>query len=174
MTSKERIARDLNNADALAGFANLESDQIEPYRQKHPDFFPETFWPENRTGFSIAALNAGVAGFDWQTYQTLLRQAWAKKFPSDLTIRLLESSGMGPSLEVGMGHVYPYQNAVMLLHDQSWRAKICEDCHNRYVADHAKRKYCSTKCSELNIAKSHLKWWRDTGKKRRSAKARGK
>jgi hypothetical protein len=173
------------DAEFLAGFANLNPDGVEDFRKDYPDFFPDTFWPEGRKGYSALALKEGLAGRDWLTYQTHLRQAWSKTetFPLPLTIELVRPTGTGQFIQLGMDEAYPYQRAVMYLYAQSWRAKICEECGNRFVADHAKRRYCSVerilpdgrrmKCSQIKINQAKSAWWNRKGKKRRLAK-RGK
>jgi hypothetical protein len=169
-----KFSQIFEDAQFLAEFANLDPDKIDGFRESYPDFFPETFWPEGR-----AALEAGrdavaikairtIEGFDWRTYQAILRQAWVEKFSAPWTIRLVESSGMQQSLQAAMGYVYPYQSAVMYLHAERWRAKICS-CGIRFVAEHAKRKFCSVKgedglkCSERAIRESHRKSWSKHG-----------
>jgi hypothetical protein len=167
MAPKKQLA----DADVLAEFANLEPAQVVSFRQKHPDFFPDTFWPDGRVGLPEILVKAGEFGFDWKRYQDLLRSAWEKAFPLEKCIRLIAPSGRLEQSELYVfGSTYAYQSAVMFLHEQPWRAKICEECHKRFVADHAKRRYCSvaratseggwTKCSEIKIKESHNKWGR--------------
>jgi hypothetical protein len=60
-----------------------------------------------------------------------------------------------------------YHKAIEFIAENPWRAKFCKECHMRFVADHAKRKYCSlanadgSKCSAKVIKRQHLDWGRE-------------
>jgi len=75
--------------------------------------------------------------------------------------------------------LWPYQHAVMYLAFEPWRAKICEECQMRFIANNGLQKYCGlaeanpngpgwTKCRQINKIESQKKWWNKTGKRRRS------
>jgi hypothetical protein len=193
-----KFSATLEEAEFLAHFANIKPEELNDFRKAAPDFFPETFWPDGRAALvagmsdSTASVfkNNGLAGFDRQVYQTLLCRAWAEGFPLPLTIELVQSSGMSASTEsglalaeLGIGKAYPYQRAVMFLHTEPWRAKICEQCKNYYVANHSKRRYCSVfrtlpdgrrmNCSHIKINQSKSENWHRKGKQQRLSK-RGK
>ena len=77
--------------------------------------------------------------------------------------------------------VWPYQRAVLFLHVEPWRAKVCQECGRRFVADHARRKYCSiageggSRCSALVIKRQHLDWGRENnwGREKSNTKKSG-
>jgi hypothetical protein len=110
--------------------------------------------------------------FNWQDFQRLLQKAWHNHFPSAQSVLLISlSSSNQEVLELLMDKAYPYQEAVLLLHVQSWRAKICGHCKRAFVADHKKSKYCSvmqtdgnggfTTCSKKVIKDTGLRWGRE-------------
>jgi hypothetical protein len=180
MSSKEQRIRELNNADTLAKFANLEPSTLDSFRKSYPDFFPLSFWTVRNGGpISIQPYPPSKADQTFYPFTMAyvvhgaVQDMWQKKFPRESTI-LLIGLGNGAALREELDlQAYPYQSAAMLLHIESWRVKICEECRSRFVADHAKRKYCSDGCSQSAIQKSHNKWWNDVGKRQRSKK-RGK
>lgn len=40
--------------------------------------------------------------------------------------------------------MYPYQQAVLFLAEQNWRAKRCQRCKAPFTANHGPAKYCNT------------------------------
>lgn len=160
----------LDAADALAAFANLEPANVQAFRRRFPDFLPPTFW----TGL---AWNADAGVYEpWIRERDLLRRAWLKQFPADLCLRLVASSLFlaanvltsedEQELASATQKVWPYQKSILFLQSNPWRAKVCKECGKRFVADHAKRKYCSiageggSKCSDVVIERRHLEWGR--------------
>lgn len=175
-----KFSQTFEDAEFLANFANLDSNKLESFRQSYADFFPEDFWPDGRKKYQdlpAAFTTVGGAGFDSQQFHTLLRQAWNEKFPPHLSLRLVESLGMSQSLELAMGKIYPYQQAVMFLQVQPWRTMICK-CGRRFVADHIQRKYCSVKgedgltCAERAIRETHRESWAKHGSEWRRKKSK--
>jgi hypothetical protein len=172
----------LNAADALAEFANLEPASVNEFRQRWTDFVPAECWTKRE------ALDLGPI-FVWKILQSKVRDAWGKQFPSESTIDLISTVARESDFIKQLENVtkmtneefhqknrdhswakpeaYPFQSAVMLLTMEPWRAKVCEECGNRFVADHAKRKYCSVsgpdgvKCSAKVIKRTHLEWGRE-------------
>lgn len=160
----------LDAADALAEFANLESADARAFRHRHLDFLPQTFW----TG---PAAKAGIGIYvPWIRERDLVRQTWARTFPADLSLELVTSQlflmanvleSTDESTPALTSKVWPYQKAVLFLQANSWRVKKCEECGRCFVADHAKRKYCSiasengSKCSAVVIKRTHLEWGRE-------------
>jgi hypothetical protein len=170
------------DAEFLAKFANLELDRLESFRQDYPDFFPPAFWIAKGPDVSI---NRWVDPNSDLTLHPLtmarlvqgaVQDMWQNEFPFELSVALI-GLGNGVLNNDFSFQTYPYQRAVMFLHNGPWRAKICEGCGGLYVADHPLRKYCSvasenrSKCSEKAIQKSRNKWWENVGKQRRTAKA---
>jgi hypothetical protein len=65
---------------------------------------------------------------------------------------------------------WPYQMAVMFLASEPWRARFCQECGQRFVADKPKNSYCSVSCSgEARRASKRLSWEKH-GKEWRPAK----
>jgi hypothetical protein len=67
-----------------------------------------------------------------------------------------------------------FQAALHLLWRESWRAKVCANCSTYFVASKPAQLYCGTACSGGVKRERTLKWWRDTGAKRRAALAKSK
>lgn len=72
--------------------------------------------------------------------------------------------------------LYQFHKAVLYLHQHPWRAKVCQQCRKRFVADHASRKYCSvaSNCSAQVIKDAHLKWGRANNWGRPKSKSKGR
>jgi hypothetical protein len=157
----------LDAADALATFADLEPDGVDNFRRRYPEFVPQLWW----TGLSWTE-GAGVH-HPWIRERDRLRKAWAAGFPTDSTLELattnlflMAHAMTSDTIEETPQKVWDYQRAVMFLANESWRAKICEECGKPFVADHASRKYCSIagadgkNCSALVIKRTGLEWGR--------------
>src|SRR5580704_8559788 len=131
----------ITNSKTLAEFSNLDSDDAaNHFRQKRPQFVPDFWWEE------LSFQEAPVPTPLWKVAQGFLQQAWKEKFSLKLCIWLLNfgqvqipgkpfsSEGLGP---------WAYQEAVMFLGTNQWRAKFCLRCGTRFVADTPKNTYCS-------------------------------
>jgi hypothetical protein len=176
-------------AEFLAKFANLELDRLDSFREEYPGFFPEKFW----TVFGQVSINRLVDPDPdlkvrpltmARLVQIAMQDIWRDGFTDDHSIGLIglgNGSALGESWDL---QAYPYQTAIMFLHNEPWRAKICEECGGLYVADHPLRRYCSRtpeaeglekealkKCSQKGIQKARNKWWDNVGKQRRAEKA---
>lgn len=64
-----------------------------------------------------------------------------------------------------------FQRAIWLLFCEVWRAKICASCSSYFIAEKPAQTYCSVSCSTRVHQSISLKWWREKGAKRRSARA---
>jgi hypothetical protein len=62
-----------------------------------------------------------------------------------------------------------FELALYSLFRESWRAKVCARCSTYFVAQKPPQLYCSVECSNATHQKSALKWWRETGAKRRAS-----
>ena len=75
-------------------------------------------------------------------------------------------------------HKTDFQLAVCLLFLESWRARICGVCDDPFVADKARQRYCSVKCSHAASLQRQKRWWGKHGKawqaSRRKSQSRGK
>ena len=185
----------LDAADALAEFANLEPANVSDFRARHSNFAPPGVW-EGHTANDAPRL--------WKIEQARVRDAWQKNFPHEGSVLMISEIAKLSQLDQRMDQLqkmsleeyegavadakknganwlpkpesWPYQEAVMFLTMEPWRARICGECGNRFVADHAKRKYCSvagadgSKCSAKVIDRTHLEWGRANNWGRAKAK----
>ena len=69
--------------------------------------------------------------------------------------------------------VNDFQKAVYTLLLESWRAKICRRCKRYFIAEKNAQAFCSTACSGGNKRDRGLRYWRETGARRRAAKKHG-
>jgi hypothetical protein len=147
--SWEEQQRALATARVLADFANLEPDKVESFTTtpKHRGFVPPVWWTSRvwKEGVGIYA--------SWMQERHLLRKAWAAGFPADMTLKLATThrfliahflaTGTQEEMEAVPQKIWPYQRAVLFLHGNPWRAKICLFCGKRFVAEHSKTRFCS-------------------------------
>jgi len=74
--------------------------------------------------------------------------------------------------------LYSFHKAVLYLHQNSWRAKICNGCEKHFVANHPKRDFCEypdgrgDTCRQKSDNKRRLDYYYTAGKKKRQAKIR--
>jgi hypothetical protein len=186
MTKKTSTQRE---ADRLAEFVTLNPGRVERFQRDNPRFAPAKWWSHQPTDSE----GKNLAKTQWQLVQMFLREAWDDGFELDLfeLTRLLLSVFDPTDTEAGIfdDRVRPafaglkeiaddsgFHIGVRYLAEHPWAAKVCEECKQPYVADHAKRKYCFTegtdgmRCSERVIKRGHLKYWHQKGDKRRKAK----
>jgi hypothetical protein len=135
--SWEEQQRLLDAARVLADYANLEPDGVEGFAAAHPDFVP-AWW--------FAPLGGKGKG-PWMRERDLVREAWGK-FPADLILRLVTShwftfGTFNRREESAQQKEWPYQQAVMFLHVNSWRAKTCEWCGKRFIGEYSQARFCS-------------------------------
>ncbi len=69
--------------------------------------------------------------------------------------------------------VNDFQKAVYALFLESWRAKICRRCKRHFIAEKNAQAFCSTACSGGSKRDRGLRYWRETGARRRAAKKHG-
>lgn len=178
-----RVTEVLRNAQALAGFSNLETAREADYfRNNYPDFLPGKWW-EYRNGEQ------------WRMTQRFLRESWKSQFtgggyfvarliqsvfnPDDLLDSLFDFKTGQPKFieisEMPWGST-PFQMAVLHLFERPWRARFCEECHKRFIAVEPKNKFCSPACSDVYRTRKKLDWWHKHGnvwrKKRKARKIR--
>jgi hypothetical protein len=149
VTEKERA---LGHAQALAVFAGLETGDLNDFRERYKDFVPPIWW--------VYRVKSGE--LLWRLNQEFLREAWEKQFnigqfelmrlltsvfdptwTHDVIFRTQERPAYATILDMPE-EFYPYQLAVLLLMKDKWRAKICERCKTRFIAEHNRREYCYT------------------------------
>jgi hypothetical protein len=56
-----------------------------------------------------------------------------------------------------------FQRALYLLFQESWRAKICDECSAKFIARRGAQKYCSTECSGKMQRELKRIWWSEHG-----------
>jgi hypothetical protein len=142
---KERDA--LRDVRLLVEFANLEPDGVEGFRRDHTDFVPPVWWIGPALSTSMGTYTP------WVLERDRLRTAWAKEFPAGKTLELVTTSlflvghalasDTTAEMESTPQKVWPYQRAVLFLHVNAWRAKTCEWCERRFVAEHPKARFCT-------------------------------
>src|ERR1700674_2205231 len=150
--------------------------------------------------------HTGAIGFEgvflWQVAQEEIQQVWADqfKFASVFNLTaLLKIVFVSPTAEMvwdqsyldmpdGMYHeyladkAYSFHQAVLFLHRQPWRAKICDEkrkgCGKYFVANHPARDFCEypdaegETCRQKDDKRRKLEYYYATGKKKRQAKMR--
>jgi hypothetical protein len=173
----------LIDAQMLAAFSNLTREQVGEFRNAiAPDFLPSSLWEMTRIESEVFQV--------WQVIQRKVQEAWAKRFPLDLSIQLITDtdrfSSTAQSLErasrmsnqeisnmsLPMQEVWPFQRAVMFLAVNSWRARFCLRCGKRFVATKPKSTYCSDECSSESRKGTKRAWWGSHGEEWRSGKKR--
>lgn len=193
----KRIFEDaLHLAELLAEFANLKPEDADAFRHSHPDFAPDRCWDWQRWSDSTGTLE-----ILWKGVQQKVRDAWQSGFSPDSCIELIvvganqsemqddiqaheaaAKSDMGESevAEFFRKHgerkrrIFEFQQAVMFLHVQSWRAARCEreQCRKYFVKDQKGRRFCSNACFTENRLADKLRWWRDKGTTKRAARSK--
>jgi hypothetical protein len=145
--SWQKQEQGLKAAGVLAEFANLDQDGAEGFIKAHPDFVPPVWW----TG---TAWKDGLGKYTpWIRERDLLRKAWSAGFPADTTLELATNSlflaahalasDTTAEMETTPRKIWPYQRAVLFLHVNPTKARICEwgDCGRRFVSE-TKGQFC--------------------------------
>lgn len=137
----------------------------------------------------------------WQHAQDQIRRAWKAKFNfknvselSDLLKLIFDvdrpgqvwnsSQVLAPNGTIYElnSRLYGYHKALLYLHEHPQQAKICgnPECRKYFMTAHGKRDFClypderGETCSQKQIAKQHLEWWRTKGEAQRKAKKKQK
>jgi hypothetical protein len=164
---------ELIDAEMLARFADLKPEEVEEFRHSvAPNFVPEPWWDsdgQRMKGWKI-----------WQEMQGLVRSTWDSGFPTDYTLSVLLnhfSTATQPESFLTPTDIYralPYQQAVMFIFNQSWRARSCHrtDCRKRFVAQSPNDQFCSNACRIEFRRRYKADYIRD--KRKNSRRKRGK
>ena len=186
----------LEQAAALAAFANLEPEGVAKFRHDHPNFVPNDFW----TGSSMTGVS-GVIERTWQEDQKMVRAAWRNGFGPDECVALIVrgsnynfmSEGIQKTSELIQRmtvsevtewmkdpanfiqpKVFDLQRAMMFLHVQSWRAAYCLGCAKHFIRAEKGSKYCGEECFKAARRSGGLDYYRTIGaaarRKRTAAK----
>jgi len=157
----------ITDSKRLAEFSNLDSDHAaNHFRQKHPQFVPDFWWAE------LSFQEAPVPTPLWKVAQGFLQRAWKEKFSLKLCIWLLNFGQVhlpGKPFHNDI-RTWSYQEAVMFLGTNHWRAKFCLRCGTRFVADTPQNTYCSDACFQLARKDSKRAWWSEHGHQWRKSK----
>jgi hypothetical protein len=175
----ESLSR-LRDAQALADFANLEPSDVGQFRRDYPDFVPDGWWVYQATHSNEE---------QWRMNQRFLRESWKEQFPQDdlygmmrlvlsvfdpTQINLLDLSSkpqrpLFAELSDLPSGSSPYQQAVMFLFAEPWRARFCAEpeCGKRFVAAEPKTMYCSEACTHRSRKRQKMAWWNAEGKRAR-------
>jgi hypothetical protein len=173
---------DLWDAERLALFSNVNGPRkAKEFRRKYDGFIPPHFWkdtipaapddpiPEGDpmlglygtdTSDALAAMGLKVKSvLFWWWLKQRIRVAWERGFPREMCLNLICST----SRPVEFFQVWPYQNALMFLGSESWRARFCGECGMRFVADKPARRFCSGRCSAQARRESRANSWEKHG-----------
>lgn len=171
---------------ALEDFANTRQDQKawHQFRKRWPRFFPAAEFERVERGLSPSVRDySRWLDFIWRGYGTgselllllgVKAEVWVPSDPvSGVTqpaeIRLLPSQFFADWDEGVFQYrgLCMFQRALYLLFRESWRARMCEKCKNKFIARRVAQKYCTTDCSESVQRELKLRWWAKHGDKRR-------
>jgi len=200
MALPKSFSEGLTLADKLAEFANLQPEGVEDFSKKNSDFMPSRFWSRRQS--SVASPEPDLI---WQQMQKIVRAAWETGFSPDDCVELIVQgaeqaerqtifddyqSGEFGAEKAGIldyvrkqqrrkREIFGYQQAVMFLHVQPWRAAKCpgvigQPCGKYFVKQAKRSTYCSDKCSSAQVSVDKRKWWVDVGTKRRAQKNKAK
>ncbi len=78
-----------------------------------------------------------------------------------------------PNLHTGEIQYRPatsFQQAVYALLKNGWRARVCEDCGNYFVADKPAQRFCSTRCGKERKKRYDKLYWQQRGTAKRKAR----
>lgn len=176
---------------ALEEFANIRPDRKawSHFRRMWPKFFPNVEYERAEENASRSV----------RAYPRWLHQVWLGNSESLLLLLGVKAEPQIPGLssQVLDIHLMPaqffadwnegvlhyrgmcqFQRALYLLFRESWRARVCEKCHNRFIARRVAQKYCTTDCSEAIQRELKRTWWAEHGEtwrqKRKMSKSKKK
>jgi len=173
-------------AKTLAEFARLTPAGVKGFREANQDFVPPLWW-EYRVSSRTPL---------WQINQDFLQEAWKKHFEigqfelmrlltsvfdptsiTDVMFRTKSRPAFATVTEMPEDF-YPYQEAVLFLMGQKWRARFCNVCGVQFVRGHNQQKSCSEPCLTQNRNKQkrddHKRHSAVRNRKKREAYARRK
>lgn len=171
-------AEKVDAAKPLARFADLKPGEEKQFQADNPNFMPAEWWGYRTTSFD------GSSVIQWQTNQQFLRDAWDEWRsgplsqtrlmqlllsvfdPSNVTVDII-GSPLKPKdwpryAEPNQlpDEMYPYQEAVLFLNSDHWRAMSCHVCHKRFVANSTQSLHCGNDCAALTARETKLETYR--------------
>jgi len=158
---------DKQSLQALEQFARVDAGSIEEWRQRWPDFFPADFSKRGvrqvPPGVSMIAQPQFPVIPLWKGWRDVLLQAWREAFPLTEVIRLT----VGPVSEeidlLSSVTEHPYQQALLLMAKDPWRARFCSKCGKPFVALKANAKFCGPECFAQSRLNTKQRWWAKHG-----------
>jgi hypothetical protein len=178
------------------------------FRNNYPDFAPAEWWDYQTQSLELVRVrgddSSNVEGkieehliSVWEDTQDELRRAWEDQFKFESVFNLTELLKMvfvapsemvlsaahlylpdGTFHELSTSKVWSFHKAVLYLHENGWRARVCRSCERYFVANHPQRDFCQypdargETCRDRNDNKRKLDYYYTTGKKERQAKHR--
>jgi len=158
---------------ALEQFARCDAQSIAAWRRDWPEFFPHNFW---KRGIKQVPEGVSMSGPGpelplvplWRGWQDVLVQAWRLRFPLRDLVRLLVSPVVQEAGDaLSSMSEWPYQQAVLLLTREPWRARHCLLCGRPFAAEKGASKFCSSQCFAESRLNTKRRWWADQGSERR-------
>jgi hypothetical protein len=163
---------------ALEEFANTRSDAQawEHFQRRWPTFFPAAEYDRAKTSGDSVRNYPEILDRVWRGYESgsvfaLLGigvEAWrpANEDPPPpihrIPAQFFANWDEGVFVYRGLSD---FQNALYLLFLESWRARVCEHCGNKFIAKRAAQRYCTTDCSENMQRELKRTWWKEHGEK---------
>ena len=163
---------------ALEEFANTRSDAQawEHFQRRWPTFFPAAEFDRAKTGALSVRSYPEVLDRVWRGHESgslfaLLGigvEAWRPEGEEPaapihrIPAQFFANWDEGVFVYRGLSD---FQNALYLLFRESWRARVCEHCGNKFIAKRAAQRYCSTDCSESIQRELKRTWWKEHGEK---------
>lgn len=177
----------LEDAKALALFANLKSDEeAEYFRRNYLEFLSSDFWQTPKLWRAVCeqvqSAWQGPVKFPLETCIQLIgiveKFSQQSQMMGQVTQHLFEHGAPPTSVEIPKPEVWSFQRAVMFLGIDPWRASLCSNCGNRFVRDKSSRRFCSDKCFQDSRKIAKRSWWGEHGQelrnKQRKVKSRTK
>jgi hypothetical protein len=176
---------------ALGDFARIlpTNDAWHQFRKRWPNFFPRAEYEKVEQNVSPSV----------RDYSYWLDRIWKGHESRPALLLLLgvrveawisDEDSQAPNLPLIPAQFFPdwdegvlryrgmcmFQRALYLLFRESWRARTCEQCGDKFIARRVAQRYCSTDCSESVQRELKLKWWHEHGdawrRKRKASKLR--
>lgn len=186
---ERKLRRDLRRDkpklfQALEEFSNIRPDKggWAHFRKYWPHFFPEDEYERAAEGRKPNILsypywlNQIWTGGDHEPYLKILLGIETAPGPDEEGTGTPEEAwyadlssipaGLSMNWDEGVFHYRggcDFHNALHLLFQESWRARLCGKCEMKFIAKRAAQKYCSTDCSDKMQRELKLKWWKEHG-----------
>jgi hypothetical protein len=194
--SEQKIERDLRKERprlfrALAEFANIRADEKAwaHFEKRWPKFFPSAEYERAKENSSQSV----------RDYPRWLHRVWLGDQAPLLQLLGIKAEPQMPgntspvlSIHLILAQFFAdwdegvfryhgmcaFQRALYLLFLESWRARVCERCDEKFIARRKAQKYCMKDCSDAAQREVKSRWWAEHGdkwrKKRKGVKSKRK